>query len=232
MHSPSLVGSELREFVASVFVLGLVAVGVLGAVRAASNAGWSRVGKVAAGIGGGVVASVAASFVVSATGLRDDTKATRADLLDELTEAGISDGDAECIADGLEDRFDGVDAAFESRNDARVVLQPMFACRGVDLGDGSVTDCFVDAIVDRFDVEGSFGVVELARVSRSLEADDRRHLAEASLECQGLTHAEAECTLNAMVAEFGVDLFDTERLELSTNQQAHLAELVADCANA
>ena len=231
MHNPSLVGSELSEFVASVIVLG--AVGVLVALRAASNAGWSRVGKVAAGIGGGLAASVVAGIVVGVTGLRDDAEVSRDDLLDELTGAGISDGEAECIADRLEDRFDGVEAAFESsKNDARVVLQPMFACRGVDLGDGSVTSCFVDALVDRFDVEESFGQAELARVSQSLDADDRRYLAQVSLECQGLPRGQAECTVNAMVVEFGVDLFDAERLSLTADQQARLVELAADCANA
>ena len=61
---------------------------------------------------------------------------------------------------------------------------------------------------------------------------DREAIAKASLRCQGASEEVAACVTDAMRREFGADLFEARRLELSPEDQRRLATLTAECAEA
>jgi hypothetical protein len=80
--------------------------------------------------------------------------------------------------------------------------------------------------------DGTDTLRELVAAGSSLDAAGREAVAEASLRCQGASEDVAACVTDAMRREFGQDVFEAARLELSPEDNQRLATVTAECADA
>ena len=80
--------------------------------------------------------------------------------------------------------------------------------------------------------DGTASLRELVAAESSLDAAGREAIAEASLRCQGASEEVAACVTDGMRREFGQDVFEAARLQLSAEDQQLLADVSAECVEA
>jgi hypothetical protein len=154
--------------------------------------------------------------------------AERDQIVDEIVSGGGSREQADCVADRVEAAGVEADVRSLSEKDATAVFRIVLECF---TGGALPSECYLDAILDVAGAESFKDLWALRDASRSVTVDQRIELFEASFVCQGATPAVARCITDAMLKEFGRDIFESTRLELTLNQeQAALQEIRAACA--
>ena len=153
-----------------------------------------------------------------------------AEAVNAIMDKGLARDDAECIVDGLEERFGSADNIPETRDAVTTGIRLMLDCRDAfGPNTSELSECMVDAFVktqgDDFNFE-SGGFVDAVS---NLDSHDRRFLTEASMVCQGAPEAVARCVVETMLNEFGADLFDAESLILTPDQQSRLEPIQFAC---
>ena len=172
-------------------------------------------------------------IVVSAQLVRWIQAATtdeHAEAVKTIMDKGLAHDDAECIVDGLEERFGSADNIPETRDALTTEIRLMLEClETFGPNTSELSECMVDAFVqtqgDDFNLD-SDGFVDAVS---NLDSRDRRFLTEASMVCQGAPEAVARCVVETMLNEFGADLFDAESLILTPDQQSRLEPIQFAC---
>jgi len=176
-------------------------------------------------IAGGVAAVLIALGVIDAVVRVGEAAPTWQSVQTELTDHGLSDDEAQCVVKRLQ-ADDGPVPDLDKEGSAALFLGAILECEG--LMSASQANCvFQQSGLLRGD--GTDTLRELAKAASSLDAAGREAVAEASLRCQGASEAVAACVTDAVRREFGKDIFDATRLELSPDDQERLATLTAEC---
>lgn len=157
-----------------------------------------------------------------------EADAQREELLDDAKARGLNEEQASCFVDGFREAVGSdFDNAGVSDRDGRKTLTLLFQCLGAEAGSDQ---CLLDAVSEIMNLDGA-NAVDFVEAEAELDAQDREQLAEAGMQCRGMSADVATCVTDSMKAEFGDDVFESRiGPQVSPDGQRQVAAMSAECA--
>jgi hypothetical protein len=146
----------------------------------------------------------------------------REDAIEEIVSRGGTRAQGQCIVDGVVERWGGFQAELpDDPGGASEMMRLTLECMSGGLGE--VSDCLVESVAPQLaaDELSSDAFVE------AVGSADPREMAEAAMQCRGMTPEVARCVADTMAAELGDDVF--ERGIDSSTERRHALEANLQC---
>ena len=124
-------------------------------------------------------------------------------LIEQVVSRGGTREQGQCLVDGAVERWGGLErAASDDGGSAAEMMEITVGCFYGEAGD--LSNCLVESVVD----DELASEPDMNEFADAFSDADPRDLAEAALQCQGMTAEAARCTADAMAAERGEDVFE------------------------